>query len=660
MSYPYSPLFQPLRLGSKLTIKNRFCVGPLTLPSLHGPFGEFSADGLAYFESRAKGGFGLIFTGAFHPDALVDPVHPLDSKQPMKSPKAFMRSAIELLERLDAYGAKMIPQVSMGYGRNAVGCYGPSEIPYYHDPSITTPALTKDQIKQKIDQMIATAAFLQKCGFPGIEVHAMHWGYLLDQFALTFMNHRTDEYGGELENRLRCAREILEGVKAACGPDFVVSMRLALKTYIKDYNTPSLHGEEEAGRTLEEGLAICKKLEEYGYDCLSVDFGQYDSFYYAAPPCYMEKGRILDLAAQAKGLVDIPILCGGRMNDPDLAAQAVREGKIDAVVLGRPSLADPAYPQKVAMGQPEDIRPCIGCNQGCIGALKLGRRAGCAVNAEAARESTFGLTPALQKKNVLVVGGGVSGMEAARVAALRGHAVTLCEGTDKLGGALIPAGAHDFKADLKDLNAWYQRQLTKTGVAVELNTTLTAQDIRDRKPDAVILALGAVPAVPPVPGIHSGKVVDCVTALTRKPPVGDKVVVIGGGLVGCETAVGYAQEGKTVTIIEALPEILSTGIPVPESNEQMLRDLLAEGKVELKTASRLAAVTAMGVTITTPEGEETVEADAVILAVGFIPRTSLAADLLGSGVEVYQVGDGAKVGSVMTAVATGYTVGRKI
>lgn len=660
MSYPYSPLFQPLKLGKNLTIKNRFCVGPLTLPSLHGPFGEFSPDGLAYFEARAKGGFGLLFTGAFHPDTLVDPVHPLDSKQPMKSPKAFMRSAIELLERLDAYGAKMIPQVSMGYGRNAVGCYGPSQIPYYHDPSLATPALTRDQIKQKIDQMIATAAFLQKCGFPGVEVHAMHWGYLLDQFALTFMNHRTDEYGGPLENRLRCAREIVEGIKAACGPDFVVSMRLALKTYIKDYNTPSLHGEDEAGRTLEEGLTICKKLEEYGYDCLSVDFGQYDSFYYAAPPCYMEKGRIIDLAAQAKAAVKIPILCGGRMNDPDLAAEAVRSGKIDGVVLGRPSLADPAYPQKVAMGQPEDIRPCIGCNQGCIGALKLGRRAGCAVNAEAAREASFGLTPALQKKNVLVVGGGVSGMEAARVSALRGHAVTLCEGSSQLGGSLIPAGAHDFKADLRDLNAWYQRQLTKLGVTVELNTRLDAAAILTRKPDAVVLALGAVPVIPQVPGIDSPKVMDCVTALTRDPDVGDKVVVIGGGLVGCETTVDYAQAGKTVTVIEALPDILSAGIPVPESNEQMLRDLLAEGKVAIKTASRLSAVTETGVTLSTPNGEETLEADTVVLAVGFTPRPSLADDLLGSGLEVYPVGDGVKVGSVMTAVAAGYTVGRRI
>lgn len=660
MSYPYAPLFTPLTLGKTLTIQNRFCAGPLTLPSLHGPFGEFSPDGLAYFEARAKGGFGLIYTGAFHPDTLVDPVHPLDSKQPLKAPKTFQRTAVELLERLDTYAAQMLPQVSMGYGRNAMGAYGPSEIPYYHDPSKTTPALTKDQIKQKIDQMVATAAFLKTCGFRGIEVHAMHWGYLLDQFAMTFMNHRTDEYGGELENRLRCAREIVEGVKAVCGPDFVVSMRLALKTYIQDYNRPSLHGENEAGRTLEEGLAICRRLEAYGYDCLSVDFGQYDSFYYAAPPCYMEKGRILDLAAQAKQAVGIPILCGGRMNDPLLAAKAIQEGQIDAVVLARASLADPDYPQKVQKGQAEDIRPCIGCNQGCIGALKLGRRAGCAVNPQAAREASFAPLPAFVKKNVLVAGGGAAGMEAACTAALRGHTVTLCEAAPELGGSLIPAGAHTFKADLNALNAWYQRRLKALGVTVQTGTRLTAQDIRDRAPDAVILALGAEPVVPPVPGIDGATVYDCVTALTGTEIQGEHIVVIGGGLVGCETALGFAQEGRTVTIVEALPSILSAGQPVPESNQQMLEDLLAQAKVELRTGTRLEAVKDGSVVLASPAGEETLPADAVILAAGFRPRPSLAEDLLGAGMEVYQVGDGSQVGSVMTAVHTAYTVARTL
>lgn len=659
MTFIHAPLLQPLRLGS-LTIKNRFCAGPLTLPSLQGPFGEFSPDGLAYFEARAKGGFGLLYTGAFHPDVLVDPVHPLDSKQPLKAPKTFQRTAVELLERLDAYGAKMLPQVSMGYGRNAPGCFCPSEIPYYHDPARLAPALTKDQIRQKIDQMIATAVLLKQCGFPGIEVHAMHWGYLLDQFAMTFMNHRTDEYGGDLENRLRCAREILEGVKAACGQDFVVSMRLALKSYIKGYNHPSLHGEDEVGRTLEEGLTIAQRLEAYGYDFLSVDFGQYDSFYYAAPPCYMEKGRVIDLAAACKAVVKIPVLCGGRMNDPDLAAQAIAEGKLDAVVLGRPSLADPAYPQKVAMGCPQDIRPCIGCNQGCIGALKIGRRAGCAVNPQAAREATFPLTPALEQKNVLVVGGGVAGMEAARCAALRGHTVTLCEAGAALGGNLIPAGAHDFKAELNELNAWYQRQLDKLGVTVETGTALTSQDIRDRRPDAVVLAVGAAPTIPPVPGIEDGKVIDCVTALTGPGLAGQRVVVVGGGLVGCETALGFAREGKQVTLVEALPDLLSSGIPVPEMNSSMLRDLLDEAGVTVKTDRRLARITTDGAVVQGADGEEACPADHIVLAVGFTPRPSLADGLAGSGIAVYQVGDGSKVGSVMTAIATAYTVGRQL
>ena len=374
----------------------------------------------------------------------------------------------------------------------------------------------------------------------------------------------------------------------------------------------------------------------------------------------MEKGRVIPLAAAVKQVVKVPILCGGRMNDPDLAAQAIAQGKLDAVVLGRPSLADPAYPQKVATGRPEDIRPCIGCNQGCIGALKVGRRAGCAVNPQAAREASFALTPAPRKKSVLVVGGGVAGMEAARCAALRGHDVTLCEGSDRLGGNLIPAGAHPFKEELNELNRWYQGQLAQLGVTVELGVRLTAREIQDRSPDAVVLAVGAAPAVPPVPGIDSPKVIDCVTALTGPDLPGQRVLVVGGGLVGCETALGYAQAGKQVTILEALPDILSAGIPVPEMNDSMLRDLLDEAGVVRRTGRRLSRVTEDGAVADGPDGEEKLPADHIVLAVGFTPRTSLAPELAGAGMEVYQVGDGSRVGSVMTAIGSAYTVGRML
>ena len=659
MNQKYNPLFTPLKIGC-VTIKNRFCAGPLTLPSVFGPFGEFSPNGIEYFEARARGGFGLIFTGAMHPDKHIDPIHPYDSKQPLKSPAAFKRSAIELLERTEAYGSKIFPQVSMGYGRNSVGCFAPSEIPYYYDPSRKAPALTKDQIKIKINQIIATASLLKQCGFPGMEVHAMHWGYLIDQFAMSFMNSRTDEYGGELENRLRVSREIVEGIKQECGQNFVVSMRLALKSYIKGYNTPSLSGQEEVGRTLEEGLAIAKRLEVYGYDCLSVDFGQYDSFYYAAPPCYMEKGRVLALAERAKQVVNIPILCGGRMNNPGLAADAVSSGKIDGIVLARPSLADPDYPVKVEMGCPEDIRPCIACNQGCIGALKQGKRAGCAVNAQAAREGTFGLTPALKKKNILVIGGGVAGMEAARVSAMRGHTVTLWEKSEVMGGSLRPAGSHEFKQEIADLNDWYIRQLEKLGVSVLLQKNASAKDILDAKPDAAVLAVGAEPTIPAIPGIQRSNVYDCVAALSGNSIPGQSVVVIGGGLVGCETALGLAQEGKHVTIIEFLPDILSGSGFVPEQNEQMMRDLLNDAGVILKTGYRVKEIFDHAVVCSKDSLDVQVPAESVIIAAGFHPRNSMSAEIIGHGIPVYEIGDGKRVGNVMTAISDAYTVARSI
>ena len=301
--------------------------------------------------------------------------------------------------------------------------------------------------------MIQAAKIAKDSGFAGVEVHSIHWGYLLDQFALSMMNHRSDEYGGSLENRLRAAKEILEGIKQECGSDYPVSMRLGLKTFVKGFEKATLTGEDEAGRTLEEGIQIAKLLESYGYDCLSVDTGTYDSFYYACPPMYMPKGYLVEMAAKAKEAVNIPILAGGRMNDPDIAEAAIREGKVDAMVMGRAALADPEYPNKVLSGRTERIRPCIACNQGCITRLRQGKQPTCAVNPAAMREIRFAMRLAMQPKKVVVVGGGVAGMETARVAAMRGHRVFLYERNDKLGGNLIPGGSHGFKKEVRELNA---------------------------------------------------------------------------------------------------------------------------------------------------------------------------------------------------------------
>ncbi len=659
MSQKYKNLTTSLKIGS-ITVKNRFCLAPMQLGPLMGPFGEFSDVGISYYEERAKGGFGLLFTGAMRTDMEVDPFPPVEGKAPLRAPETFRRTAYEMLDRLNAYDCKMIPQITMGLGRNMDGSSAPSEIPYFAAPDRSTPALTTDQVKKKIQSMVQTANFLKSCGFPGIEVHAMHWGYLLDQFAMALMNHRTDEYGGDLEGRMHAAREICQGIKQVCGQDFVVTMRLGLKSYIKGFNQSSLFGEEEAGRTLEEGVLISKLLESYGYDALSVDVGVYDSYYHAAPPAYMPKGHIIELAAAARAKVSIPVLCGSRMNDVDLCEKAIAEGKIDGVVLGRPALADPYYPRKTEMGCPEKIRPCIACNQGCIGALMQGRAATCAVNPAAGRELTFGIFKALKAKNIVVVGGGVAGMEAARTAALRGHKVSIYEKSGSLGGNVIPGGQHSFKKEMRELNEWYQNELKDLGIEEHMNTECTVQQILDSKPDAVVLAVGSVPVMPSLPGINSAKVCSSIDVLLGKKKIGKNVVVAGGGLVGCEIACEYAKEGKNVTLIEALSAILSAGEPIPIMNSMMLNDLLAHYNVKIMTGHKLASVDEEGVTVTGAEGDTKISADSVVMAVGYKSRTSMAPKLMEAGIEVYEVGDGKKVGNVCTSIADAYTVARSI
>ena len=341
----YQILGTPFRIG-KLTIPNRFCMAPVGGGQHHMPGGGLKDTTIQYLAERARGGFGLIFTGAIAADAKVDPYTGVGPAI-LQNPDAFLFTASELNERVGAYGTVLFAQITMGLGRNYPDLPAPSPVPVYGHPSLKSPELTRDQIRSKIDSVVKSAVIAKKAGFSGVEVHSIHWGYLLDQFALSMMNHRTDEYGGSLENRLRAAREIVEGIKAECGNDYPVSMRLGLKTYVRGFGRASLSGEQEAGRTLEEGVEIAKLLASYGYDCLNVDTGIYDSFYYACPPMYMPKGFVTELAAKAKEAVDIPVLAGGRMNDPDIAAAAVAGGKIDAVVMGRQALADPDYPNKI-------------------------------------------------------------------------------------------------------------------------------------------------------------------------------------------------------------------------------------------------------------------------------------------------------------------------
>ena len=658
MADQFAALNSPFDIG-KVHIKNRFVMAPTTTGAYLAPNGSFSKEGVEYFVRRAQGGMGLVMTGALMTDYKIDApgaLGPMFMATP-QGQRAFITSSDAILTRLHAYGAQMFIQLSAGLGRNSAGSYGPSANPYFGTTDAMNPVLTTDQIKQKIQMMVDAAKVVKKAGYPGVEIHAIHWGYLLDQMASSLTNRRTDEYGGDLEARMRMCCEIIQGIKAECGQDFAISVRLGLKAYAKGFNQGTISGEGEAYRTLEEGVEIAKILERAGADALNVDTGVYDSFYYACPPMYLKRGYMEEIARAAKEAVGIPIICGSRMGDVNADEKAIERGSFDAIAIGRPMLADPDLPKKVQMDAPETIRPCIGCNQGCLLRLFNGLPSGCAVNPEIGRDSSYRLTPALVKKNVVVVGGGVAGMEAARTAALRGHKVTLFEKSDHLGGHLVSGGSHDFKVEVRELNKWYQHELASLPVDVRMGTEATPDAVAALEPDAIILANGSSAVMPRIEGIDHPKAVNCIDALLHEERLGQRVVVVGGGLVGCELAMDLVNKGRDVQIVEALPQILASGPQVPLPNTMYLHDFFAEKGTPIHTSTRIAAVTDDGAVVTAADGASTtIPADSVVIAVGFRPNPSLREEFQGLGAEVYEIGDERRVGNILTAIWDAYEV----
>ncbi|MBQ1877451.1 MAG: FAD-dependent oxidoreductase [Erysipelotrichaceae bacterium] len=655
----YEALNQPYKICN-VEIKNRFTVIPMTMGGLsYDEEGGFSENLINYFVLRAKGGFGLIIPGAAATDYHVDPYSALGPN--VNTNKHWQLKARELVDRVHEAGAKIFCQITMGLGRNYPGLPGPSENPVWRNPDVKSPELTTEQMKQKIADMIEGAQVAKQCGYDGVEIHAMHWGYLLDQIAMSFYNRRTDEYGGSLENRLRAAREIVEGIHEKCGDDFPVGMRLGLKTYIKDYDKATLTGEEEVGRTLEEGVEISRLLESYGYNFLDVDTGTYDSFYYACPPMYNPQGFMIPLAAEAKKAVSIPIIAGGRMQDYDLACKAVCEGEIDAVGLGRASLADPDYPNKVIAGEVEKIRPCIGCNMGCFRrCVETGEPVSCAVNPQAGREAVNGLKPGEGKKKIVVVGGGIAGMETARTSALRGYDVTLFEKSDHLGGHVVEAGAHSFKSEIAKLNAWYKRELEDLKVNVKLNHEPCINCIKKEEPDAIVLATGSNVSSPKIPGLE--KAVNSLDAINNPEQLGQKVLIIGGGLVGCEIALDEANKGKEVTIVEALDDIMAAGgAGAPYPNKQMITDLFEYKNVCVRKSTKLVEITDDGACVEKADGtRELIKADSYVSALGFRPAPNLKEEWAQLNVPMYEIGDATGAGTILKAIWDGYDVANSL
>lgn len=520
--------------------------------------------------------------------------------------------------------------------------------------------LTRDEIHEIIGAFGKSAKLAQDAGMDGIEIHAVHEGYLLDQFAVEATNHRTDEYGGSLENRLRFVCEIIKEIKKTCGVDFPVSVRYSVASKMRGFNSGALPGEpyKEFGRSLEESPAVARILETAGCDMLNADNGSYDSWWWAHPPMYMPMACNLPESTYIKKFVNIPVVCAGRMEDPDIAAQAIESGSIDGIGIARQLLADPEWPTKVKNENLGNIRPCIACHNGCFGRLFSGKGTSCAVNPAAMQEDEYKIEPAKTTKKVAVIGGGIGGMEAARLCALRGHDVTLYERSGRLGGVFTAAATPDFKESDKKLITWYVKQITDLKVSVQLNTEATPEMVKRAAPDAIIVATGAKAKKLPVAGADADNVVEAIDLLLGKKPAGDRVVVVGGGLTGCEIAYDLARKGKQVSVVEMMDDILKVpGLSAANSN--MLRELLRYYHVDVFTSSKLSGITPSGVQFTTGNEERRIAADTVVMAVGYNPSAPLA-EALKDSKEMYTIGDAAHVGNLLDVVWAAYDAALKI
>lgn len=657
MSNDKNILFTPFYIG-KEKIKNRFIMGPMGCNQLYDSFGALNSDGIEYYTERAKGGFGAIFLGTMMVDNLVDNYPPTVTENPLYAPVRFKKTASRMIERCGAYGTKVFGELGFGGGRNSRGALAPSAVEVYNFPNERSREISKDEIHKKQECMIKAAALMKSCGFAGVDLHALHWGYLLDNFLMSIVNHREDEYGGCLENRLRVVTEIVEGIHQECGDDFPVTVGLGVKSFITALNKASLTGENEAGRTVEEAIEIAKLLEKQGVAAILADVGIYDSFYHACPPSYMPKGHGLELYAQVKENVSIPVLARSRMGDPDLCRRAVESGQVDGVVMARPTLADPYFPRKIEMGQPEKIRPCIGCNVGCYGnMIERGLAGGCAVNPRATRELQTRPRKAVNPRKIAIIGGGAAGMQAAITATECGHSVELFEKRDQLGGEMLAAGADAMKEDVKKFKDWMIGELRDKKVPVHLNTTVSADEVQVRGFDTVILATGAVSVAPAsIKGID--KAVSALDLLEGKVSAGKRVLVAGGGQIGCEAACALARDGHEVYLLEAMPDVMDVMF-VPKQPKMMLKALMEHYNVKLLTGMKLLEVNDNGVLVQQTDGlaeAQQLDCDTTVLAIGLKPVKSLKDDYLDRGIAIYEIGSARKVGDIYGAVHDAFEV----
>ncbi|HZK66646.1 MAG TPA: FAD-dependent oxidoreductase [Chloroflexota bacterium] len=633
----YSMLLSPTKIGT-MEVSNRFVVPPMgtNLANADSTVSDIFVD---YWEARAKGGWGLMIQEV----TAIDPLGKAIPNQPGIWADSFIPGLKKLTSTVHKYGGKMAVQLHHAGRQTYAVTIGAQPVAPSPIPCPVCGGqpreLSTEEVWQIVEEFGDAAVRAREAGFDAVEVHGAH-GYLVAQFMSAYSNKRTDIFGGTLHNRMRFPVEIIKNIRSKVGGSYPIIFRYS--------------GEEmvPGGRTTAESMVVGRVVQEAGVNALNVTVGVYESMRYIIAPAAVPDGFLLPTAAAIKKAVSIPVIAVGRITDPALAETALQTGMADLIAMGRASLADPQLPNKVAAGQIDEICPCVGCLQGCIGRIfdPTKMTVSCFVNPMCGRETELAIKPAAVKKNVVVVGAGPAGLEAAWIAAARGHKVTVFEKDTHLGGQLRFGSFPPAKQDLSRAIAYWEHMVHKHGVNLKLETEATAASILAEKPDAVIVATGAKPLIPDLKGATGPTVITAWDAL-RGQPVGAKVLVVGGGMVGCETADFLASHGRKVTVIEMLPDVAQD---VEGSVRSFLLERLQAGGVHIETGVTVQQFGEDGAVVNKDGVEEKLAGfDTIILAMGVKAVNTLKSELEGKVPEVYTVGDAVKPRKAMEAVEEG-------
>ncbi|RMF97120.1 MAG: 2-enoate reductase [Candidatus Schekmanbacteria bacterium] len=633
-------LLEPGYIG-KAEIKNRVIMAAMGAHGLHEADGDWGERYRAYYEARAKGGVGLITTEATFVTQALEPF--TKDLFNISNDKHFS-SMKKLADTLHSYGCKLSVQLTAGFGRviappvipEGVRPVSASENPHYFLPDFpeyVSRAITTEEAEALAQSFGYAAMRCRDAGVDCIEIHG-HEGYLMDQFMTALWNRREDRYGGSREKRLQLAREAIAAIKRDAGEDFPIIYRFGITHYL------------EGGREEEEGLWIAQELEKMGVSALHVDAGCYETPWWPHPPQYQPPGCMLHIAEKVKKVVKIPVIAVGRLQYPSVAEKALIEGKADFIAVGRGLLADPQLVNKIKEGRQKEIRPCLGCHEGCLWQMIAQQPTSCSLNPTTGHELEWPLIPLKEKRTLLVVGGGPAGVEAARVGAERGFDVTLWEASDKLGGNLNLAAKHDFKHDILDYINYLNYLVEKLPVKVVYNKKATAEDVKRFGADYVIIATGAEMEEPPIEGENVISVID---VLKGEEVKGEKILIMGGGVIGCETAVALARKGKNVTICARMDSDDLDMDMVDHNNRYFLLRMLEDAKINVMRAAIPVRIENGEVVVEQKGEEKRVPADCLIFAGRLFPKDQLSKELANEK-NVFSIGDCVKPQTVMDAV----------